>query len=479
MADRDAPTLSPHVLRVLPWLVAVAFFMENLDISILNTAIPVIAQDLGTSALSLKAVLTTYTLALAIFIPVSGWVADRYGTRRVFRMAVALFTLGSLLCGLSTNLHMLVASRFVQGVGGAMMVPVGRIALIRAYPRSEMLTMMNYVVIPALVAPLVGPFIGGFMVHWLPWRSIFFVNIPIGLVGWWMIRRYMPDYRGTKVPPLDGLGMLLFGSGIALLSYVLEVFGEHSWPPVEIALMFLASCTLLLAYALYARRIPDPLLYMPLFLVRTFRISVLGGIITRLGIGGVPFLLPLLYQVGLGYSPLMAGLLTMPLAVAAIGMKIMSGPLLKRFGHRRVLIWNTVLLGINLMLYTFIGIGTPIMVIVLLSLTQGLFSSLQFTCMNSLTYADVRDERASQASSIAGTAQQLALSFGVATASLVAALFLQDVLQTDHARYIAGLHHTFLVLGAFTILSSFIFGRLHVRDGLNVSQHVLRKEAVA
>ena len=478
MPERTAPTLSPHVLRVLPWLVAVAMFMEGLDISILNTAVPVIASDLATTALSLKSVLTTYTLALAIFIPVSGWVADRFGTRRVFRMAVALFTIGSLLCGLSVNLPMLVASRFVQGVGGAMMVPVGRIALIRAYPRSQMLTMMNYVVIPALVAPLVGPFIGGFIVHWLPWRTIFFVNLPIGLVGWWMIRRYMPDYRRADVPPLDGLGMLLFGSGIALLSYVLEVFGEHTWPLVEIVLMFLASLALLTAYALYARRIQDPLLYMPLFLVRTFRISVLGGFVTRLGIGGVPFLLPLLYQIGLGYGPLMAGLLTMPLAVAAIGMKIMSRPLLKRFGHRRVLVWNTVLLGLNMMLYTFIGIGTPVALIVLLSLTQGLFSSLQFTCMNSLTFADVKDQHASQASSIAGTAQQMALSFGVAFASLVAALFLRNVEQTEHVRYIAGLHHTFLLLGGFTVISAIIFGRLHIRDGINVSQFVLRKETM-
>ncbi len=217
---------------------------------------------------------------------------------------------------------------------------------------------------------------------------------------------------------------------------------------------------------------------MPLFLVRTFRISVLGGFVTRLGIGGVPFLLPLLFQIGLGYGPLMAGLLTMPLAVAAIGMKIMSGPLLKRFGHKRVLIWNTVLLGANMMLYTFIGIGTPVTLIVLLSLTQGLFSSLQFTCMNSLTFADVKDEHASQASSIAGTAQQMALSFGVAFASLVAALFLQDVAQADHLLYIAGLHRTFLVLGGFTIVSSFTFARLHLRDGVNVSQFVLRKEAM-
>ncbi|HMC98404.1 MAG TPA: MFS transporter, partial [Flavobacteriales bacterium] len=217
------PPPDDRVLRVLPWLVAVGLFMENLDISILNTAVPSIAGDLETTALSLKAVLTTYTLALAVFIPISGWMADRYGTRRVFRTAVGLFTVGSLLCGLSVNLQMLVASRFLQGVGGAMMTPVGRIALIRAFPRSRMLSMMNFVVIPALVAPLLGPFIGGFMVHWLPWRSIFSVNIPVGVVGWWMISRYMPDYVDRAVRPLDRLGMLLFGAGIALLSYVLEV----------------------------------------------------------------------------------------------------------------------------------------------------------------------------------------------------------------------------------------------------------------
>ncbi len=466
------PELDPKTLRVLPWLVAVGFFMENLDISILNTAIPVIAEDLGTTALSLKAVLTTYTLALAIFIPVSGWVADRYGTRVVFRMAVALFTIGSLLCALSVNLPMLIASRFVQGVGGSMMVPVGRIALIRAYPRSQMLTMMNYVVIPALVAPLVGPFIGGALVHVLPWRSIFFVNIPIGIVGWYMIRRYMPDFRDPDVQPLDRIGLILFGTGIALLSYVLEVFGEHSWPPLEIGLLFAASIVLLFGYRIHARHTANPLLYLRLFVLRTFRIPVVGGFITRLGVGGMPFLLPLLYQVGLGYTPLQAGLLTMPLAVAAIGMKIMSQRLLARFGHRQVLLWNTWLLGINIMLYSFVDAGTAVIIIVLLSLLQGLFSSLQFTSMNSLVYADVDDSRASEASSIASTAQQLALSFGVASASLVAGIFLSGIPQTDHVAYINGLHRTFLVLGAFTIISSLLFRGLQRGDGGNVSHYV-------
>lgn len=469
----------PTTLRVLPWLVAVGLFMEHLDISILNTAIPVIAEDMGITALSLKAVLTSYTLALAIFIPVSGWVADRYGTRRVFRTAVAVFTIGSLLCGLSTNLPMLIASRFIQGVGGSMMVPVGRIALIRAYPRSRMLAMMNYVVIPALIAPLVGPFIGGSIVHLFPWRTIFLVNIPIGLVGWWMIRRHMPDFRDTAETPLDRIGMVLFGAGIALLSYVLEVFGEHSWPPMGIAFLFATSIVLLIGYRMHARHTAHPLLYMRLFAVRTFRIPVIGGFITRLGVGGMPFLLPLLYQIGLGYSPLEAGLLTTPLAVAAIGMKIMSRGLLARYGHRQVLLWNTWLLGACIMLYALVDTRTPVSIIVLLSLLQGLFSSLQFTCMNSLTYADVDDERASEASSIASTAQQLALSFGVAVASLVAALFLDHIPQSDRSAYIGGLHHTFLVLGGFTIVSGLLFRGLRRMDGANVSHFMLRQEAVA
>lgn len=463
-----------RIRRIVPWLVATGLFMENLDTTILNTAVPTISEDLGVTALSLKSVLTTYTLSLAVFIPISGWMADRFGTRRVFRTAVGLFTLGSLLCGLSVDLHMLVAARLVQGIGGAMMTPVGRLVLVRTFPRSEMLRMMNFVVIPALIAPLIGPFVGGLIVHWLPWRTIFFVNLPIGLVGWWMVRRYMPDHRDPGVPPLDQLGFLLFGSGIALLSYVLEVFGEHSWEPGPMTIMTVASVVLLAAYGLHARRAIHPVLHVRMFRIRTFRVSVVGGFITRLGIGGMPFLLPLLYQIGLGYSPLEAGLLTTPQALGAIGMKVLSRRLLARLGHRRVLQWNTVLLGCNILVFTLIGPGTPVWAILGLSLTQGLFSSLQFTCMNSLVYADVSDADASKASSIAATVQQMSTSFGVAVASLIAALFLMGTGgQYDTAQYIGGLHHTFLVLGSATILSSLTFSGLRKHDGANVSGYAL------
>lgn len=466
-----------RIRRITPWLVAVGFFMEIMDGTILNTVVPVISEDLHVTALSLKAVVTAYMLTLAVFIPISGWMTDRFGTRRVFRAAVALFTLGSLFCGLSVNLEMLVASRILQGIGGAMMNPVGRLVLVRTFPRKDLLRMMNFVVIPALVAPMVGPFLGGLIVEWLPWRAVFFINLPIGVVGWYLVGRYMPDHRDPDVPPMDKWGFLLFGSGVALLSYVLEVFGAHDWSPGPMLAMSIGSVALLVTYAVHARRIPDPLIAVRLFAVRTFRIPVLGGFITRIGISGMPFLLPLLYQLGMGYSPLQAGLFTTPQALGSIGMKVLSTRLIARFGFRTVLRFNTVLLGANIMAFAWIGPGAAIGSILLLSLLEGVFSSLQFTCLNTLVYADVNDDDASKASSIASTFQQMARGFGVAVASLVAAIFLAGHLAgQDATTYVTGLHHTFLVLGAFTILSSISFSGLLRSDGVNVSGNVVEPE---
>src|ERR1041385_4263185 len=226
----SVPPAAPDtsVKRLLPWLVAVAFFMESLDTTILNTAVPAIAKALAVAPLSMKAVLSSYPLSLAVFIPISGWMADRFGTRRIFAGAIGLFTLGSFLCGLCTGIHELVACRVLQGMGGAMMVPVGRITILRTFARSELIRTMSFIAIPGLVGPMLGPVAGGVIVGWLHWRVIFFVNIPIGLAGLYLVHRYLPDYRETKRTPLDAVGMILFGSGIALLSYVLEVFGETS-----------------------------------------------------------------------------------------------------------------------------------------------------------------------------------------------------------------------------------------------------------
>ena len=476
-----APIAAPDVAetkRYMPWLVAVALFMENLDATIVNVAVPTMSASLHVAPLSLKGVLTSYTLSLAVFIPISGWMADRFGTRRVFKLAIALFMLGSLLCGVAPNVPILVASRILQGMGGAMMTPVGRLALVRTFPRSEILTAMNYVVIPALIGPLLGPFVGGLIVHWLHWRVIFFINLPFGLAGLWLVRRYMPDFRDEGAPPLDRLGFLLFGTGIALLSYVLEVFGEHSMRLTDIGFMLAGAIVLLAAYGWHAQQAAAPVLSLGMFRIRTFAISVAGGFFTRLGIGGMPFLLPLLYQLGLGYPAWQAGLLTMPQAAAAITMKMCSKWILARFGHRRVLISNTVLLGLNITLFTQIGPGSPIAAILALSFTQGFFASLQFTSMNTLTFADVADRDASKASSLSSTAQQMSLSFGVAMASLLTAWFLGHVDQTDPVQTVPALHKAFVAMGAFTVLSSLMFWRLTATDGDNVSNRIRQPESV-
>jgi EmrB/QacA subfamily drug resistance transporter len=472
-----APSASPdQIRRYMPWLVAVALFMENLDATIVNTAVPVMAENLRVEPLALKAVLTSYTLSLAVFIPISGWMADRFGTRRVFQQAVLLFTLGSLFCGLALNVPMLVAARILQGMGGAMMTPVGRIALVRTFPRSELLRTMNYVIIPALIGPMVGPFVGGVIVHWLHWRMIFFLNLPFAVAGFWLVRRYMPDYRDEDSPPLDHTGFLLFGAGIALLSYVLEIFGEHSLAAGRLSLLTAAALGLLAAYGWHARRKQDPVLALWLFGVRTFRLSVIGGFVTRLGVGGMPFLLPLLYQIGLGYKPWQAGLLTMPTAGAAMLMKVSSQPLLARFGHRNILIANTLFIGVVVMLFSGIGPGASLGAILALGFSQGFFMSLQFTSMNSLTYADVKDPDASKASSIASTGQQLSLSFGVAFASLVAGWFLRGLDQTNPAEVIPALHHAFITMGILTMISSVTYWWLHGDDGNNVSNRHQRPD---
>ncbi len=456
--------------RFLPWLVAVAFFMESLDTTILNTAVPTISAALQIAPLSMKAVLASYTLSLAVFIPISGWVADRFGTRRVFAAAIGLFTLGSFLCGLSGNVHVLVACRILQGCGGAMMVPVGRLTLVRTFAKSELLRAMSFVSIPALVAPMLGPIAGGLIVGYLHWRVIFFLNIPIGLAGLVLVYFHLPDYRQGRTSPLDIVGLILFGSGIALLSYVLEIFGEHTLGRWEMMGLAGVSLILLFGYGMHARALAFPLLNLALFRIRTFRAAVSGSFFTRLGIGGVPFLLPLLYQVGLGFTPIQSGLLIMPQAVAAMSVKAFMPRLLRSIGYRGVLISNTLILGGLLMLFATIGPATPVSVILLQAFVYGAFTSLQYTSMNTLVYADIDAEETSPASSIASTLQQLSISFGVATAGLATAIFVPATGATP-AAMIHGIHEALVGLGLLTILSTVVFGSLKSGDGADVSQH--------
>jgi len=467
----SSPSLTATARRLLPWLVAVAFFMESLDTTILNTAVPAMAAALHVAPLSVKSVLTSYTLSLAVFIPISGWTADRFGTRRVFASAIGVFTLGSLCCGLCSNIHLLVASRVLQGCGGALMVPVGRLTMVRAFPRSDLVRAMSFVAIPGLIGPLVGPLVGGLIVGYFHWRLIFFVNLPIGLIGLCLVYLHLPDYRAESVDPLDLTGLALFGSGVALLSYVLEIFGEHSLSAMEMTSLLGVSVLLLGAYWYHGSHLSRPLLRLALFKIRTFRTAVVGSFVTRLGIGGLPFLLPLLYQVGLGYTSVQSGLLIMPQPLAAMALKFTMPLVLTRFGYRAVLLANTVLIGLVIMLFATIGAATPVWMIAAQAFVFGFLSSLQFTSMNTLVYADLGDPDTSMGSSIASTMQQMSMSFGVAASSLTVAVFVRDRFHTPPAEMVASIHKAFLVLGGVTVVSALVFRGLHASDGDKLSRH--------
>jgi EmrB/QacA subfamily drug resistance transporter len=462
-------TLTDSSKKLLPWLIAVAFFMESLDTTILNTGVPTIAAALHVAPLSMKSVLASYTLSLAVFIPISGWMADRFGTRRVFASAIGIFTLGSFLCGISSDIHLLVACRILQGCGGAMMVPVGRLTMVRTFAKSELIRAMSFVAIPGLIGPMLGPIAGGLIVGYLHWRLIFFVNIPIGLVGLYLVYRHLPDYR-EHTDPLDVAGLLLFGSGVGLLSYVLEVFGEHTLNAPQILGLLALSIILLAGYGFHATRTAHPMLRLALFRIRTFRASVIGSFVTRLGIGGIPFLFPLLYQVGLGFTPIQSGLLMMPQAIAAMSLKLTMPRILARLGYRFVLVSNTLLIGVQILLFANIGKSTPVWLIIVEVFFYGFCTSLQYTSMNTLVYADISEQDASGASSIASTMQQMAVSFGVASASLVTAFFIPDRHTSNGDQFIHGVHRAFFVLGAMTILSTIVFRELKSGDGDAVSQ---------
>ena len=330
---------------------------------------------------------------------------------------------------------------------------------------------MSFVAIPGLIGPMLGPVAGGLIVAYLHWRVIFFINVPIGLAGLYVVYRYLPNYFEKATHPLDVPGLLLFGAGIGLLSYVLEIFGEHTlgWPAM--AGLLAISAALLTGYGFRATHTPFPLLRLTLFGVRTFRAAVSGSFFTRLGIGGIPFLFPLLYQVGLGFTPIESGLLMVPQAAAAMSLKVAMPAILRMLGYRRVLIFNTVMIGVMIMLFATIGARTPVWMIAAQLFVYGFLTSLQYTSMNTLAYADVTGEQASGASTIASTTQQLAISFGVAISSLTAAFFVPDRAHVSGPEIIQGIHRAFLALGGWTIVSTLVFRALKNEDGDNVSQH--------
>lgn len=457
--------------RLVPLIVACALFMENLDSTIIATALPAISHSLHENALRLSLAITAYLLSLAVFIPLSGWAADRHGARRVFRSAIIVFTLGSILCGVSQSMPGLVAARVLQGMGGAMMVPVGRLLLLREIPKHQLVAAMSWLTIPALMAPLFGPPLGGFIVTYASWRWIFFINVPIGVFGFLLVSRYIREAPMPRPPPLDLRGWLLVGSGLAATMFSFESMGKQVLPAAYVAALAGAGVTLLGLYVLHTRHRARPILDLRLLGLPTYGIALAGGSLFRMGTGAYTLLMPLMLQLGFGLTALSSGLITFASAAGALLMKTSAPRIVRRFGFRRLLVGNALVCSGFLLLCGLFRADTPHALIWVALLCMGFFRSLQFTCVNTMSYSDISESRMSQATSFSSTAQQLSLSVGVGVAAqlLHASLWLHQhsVLTPDDFTL------AFALVAAGTALSSLLFRRLRDDAGSSVSGHVL------
>jgi EmrB/QacA subfamily drug resistance transporter len=435
---------------LLPLIVACALFMENLDSTVLSTSLPAIAADFGESPIHLKLALTSYLLAIAVFLPVSGWLADRFGARTIFRLAIALFTFGSILGGLSGSIASIVVARIVQGIGGAMMVPVGRLVILRSIPKRELVGSLAWLTVPALIGPVIGPPLGGFITTYFDWRWIFWINVPVGLLGLVLATLYIPDLRGETRVPFDVIGFLLSTFGLAAFMTGSTSSGLGLLPPWLTMALFVVGAALLFAYVIYSRRTANPILDLSLLRIPTFALSITGALLFRIGVGATPFLLPLLLQIGFGMSPFESGMLTFAAAVGAIAMKFAAPPILRRYGFRNILILNAVIAGGFVALPAAFTPATPVLVISALLLVGGFFRSLQFTSVNALSFADVAQERMSRATTLTSVAQQLALSLGIS----IGAIALETSARMSGGEIGAGsFAPAFLLVGAITVAS--------------------------
>ncbi len=447
-------------------IVACALLMENLDGTVLSTALPAIALDLHQDPIALKLALTSYLLALAVFIPASGWVADRYGTRTVFRAAIIVFTAGSILCGFSHSLAGFILARVIQGTGGAMMVPVGRLLLLRSVERRDMVRAMAYLTIPALLGPMLGPPVGGFITTYLHWRYIFWINVPIGVLGVTLVTLYIENVRDPAVRPLDVTGFFLSGIGLSSLVFGLTILGRGFLPFWQVLGLMGVGAATLAAYVVHARRAPHPIIDLTLLKVRTFRCSVSGGSLFRIGVGAVPLVLPLMLQIAFGMSPLRSGLTTFVAAVGSMAMKATASPILDAFGFRRVLLVNGVIGALFIAVNGLFSPATPTLVILAILLVGGYFRSLEFTAINAIAYADIDSDRMSRAVSFASVAQQLALSVGVALGA--------GVIQLARTRHggnliLSDFQWAFAAVGLVSIGSVFAFSLLPMDAGASLS----------
>jgi EmrB/QacA subfamily drug resistance transporter len=452
-------TLDPRTKRLLPWLVAIAFFMQTLDGAILNTALPAMARDLGESPLRMQSVVIAYLLTVALLIPASGWLADRFGTQRVFIAAIVLFSLGSLLCALSPSLPLLVGARVVQGVGGALLLPVGRLAILRGFPRAELLKALAFVAVPGLVGPLVGPSLGGWLVEVASWHWVFLINLPVGLAGVAVALRFMPDLRGASVR-FDARGFALFSCGLVLVSLALQGLGERAIGAAASLVMLVAGLAAMIGYWLHAARTERPLFSLALFRIPSFAIGLAGNLFARLGSGAMPFLMPLYLQVALGHSPAAAGMSLIPTALGAMICKAFAEPLIRRFGYRRVLVVNTLLLGAMIASFALTGPALPHPALLAMLGVFGVINSLQFTAMNTLTLGDLDAANASGGNSLLSVVMQLSMSLGVAAAAALLAAFTGAPVEPGGASVLRAFHASFACVGLLSMVAAFIFFQL-------------------
>jgi EmrB/QacA subfamily drug resistance transporter len=458
-------------------IVAGALFMEQLDGTVLSTALPAMAQRFRVDVLHMNIALTAYLLSLAVFIPASGRVADRFGSRRVFRAAIAIFTAGSILCGQSNSLAMLVASRILQGIGGAMMMPVGRLVLLRAVPREQLVTAMTWVLVPGLIGPVLGPPLGGFCVTYLSWRWIFYINIPIGILGLALAGRYIENIREPVSTPFDWRGMALSGTSLACLLFTFELASRGATSPAATIALAITGLALGTLYIRHAHRTENPILDLRLLQIRSFSLSVWGGAFTRITGGALPFLLPMMMQLGFGVSAVQSGLITFSSAAGAMAMKAAGVPILRRFGFRRVLVWNGVLATLLLMAAALFRPTWPFWAIIATMLFGGFFQSLQFTAYNTVAYADIPRSMMSAATSFYTTFQQLMLSAGicVAAATLAASIHLNH----HTAPELSDFSVAWIVLGLITLIASPICAMLPDDVGDDMSGRQRRAVVVA
>lgn len=460
------PTLDSEARtrKVMLWVVAVGFFMQTLDSTIVNTALPAMAASLGESPLRMQSVIIAYSLTMAVIIPASGWLADRFGTRRIFQLAIALFVLGSLLCAYAQSLPFLVGARVVQGVGGAMLLPVGRLAVLRTFPREQFLQALSFVAIPGMIGPLIGPTLGGWLTQALSWHWIFLINVPVGLLGGLATLRYMPDSRLPETGRFDLAGYAFLATAMVTISFALDGLADFGFEHATVLMLLIASLAALTAYVLHAARRAQPLFPLTLFRIHSFSVGLLGNLFARIGNGAMPFLIPLTLQVCLGYSPLYAGLMMLPVTAAGMLSKRLATRLIERHGYRRVLVTNTFAVGLVIASFGLISPTLPLPLVLCQLALFGAVNSIQFTAMNTVTLKDLGGASASGGNSLLSMVQMLAMSLAVTSAGALLGTFNRVLQEHAQAGPLPAFHATFVCVGLITSASAWIFMQLTRED---------------